>query len=90
MIHNTTCFLSRERFSADATGSLSSELPTNTLKMDISELIEMLETHLEQDGDMEIFIYDSHGDKLEPKCLQVGSILRGRGIEDFAYISDLE
>lgn len=58
--------------------------------MNISELIETLESFLEEEGEMEIFIYDSRGDKIEPKGIQTGCISRGRGIEDYAYISELE
>ncbi len=58
--------------------------------MNISELIETLEYFLDAEGETEIFIYDSHGDKIEPEGIQKGSISRGRGIEDYAYIYELE
>ena len=58
--------------------------------MKISKLIEMLEKFLDEESDMEIFIYERHGDRIKPKSIQVGSISRGRGIEDYAFISDTE
>ena len=58
--------------------------------MKISKLIKLLEKEMARDGDMEIFIYDRHGDKITPKCLNVGSTCQGRKISDYAYISDLK
>lgn len=45
---------------------------------------------MEREGDMEIFIYDSHGESITPKCIQTGCVSRGRTITDYAYISDLD
>jgi len=58
--------------------------------MKISKLIKLLKEEMEREGDMEIKVYDSHGDEIKPKCLQVGCMCRGNKITDYAYISDLE
>lgn len=58
--------------------------------MTISELIELLESEMEREGDMEIFIYDSLGGKVEPKSIGIGYINRSGSTTEYAYISNLE
>ncbi len=58
--------------------------------MTISELIELLESEMEREGDMEIFIYDTIGGKVEPKSIGIGCINRSGITTDYAYISNLE
>jgi hypothetical protein len=58
--------------------------------MKISKLIKLLKTEIAISGDMEIFIYDRHGDRINPKALHVGCINRSGKTSEFAYISDLK
>lgn len=58
--------------------------------MTISELIELLESEMEREGDMEIFIYDTLGGKVEPKSIGIGYINRSGITTEYAYISNLE
>lgn len=55
----------------------------------ISEIIELLEEYQENEGDMEIWIYNSSGERINPKSLQTGCVMRGGGTEEYAYFSDL-
>lgn len=58
--------------------------------MHINDLIATLEAFLAAEGNMEIFIYDSHGDRIHANGIRIGCVARGRDIEDYAYFSDLE
>lgn len=58
--------------------------------MTISELIELLESEMEREGDLEIFIYNDCGEKVEPKSIGIGNITGTGTGADYAYISDLD
>ena len=58
--------------------------------MRIKNLIELLQSCQSEEGNIEVFIYDSHGDQIDPKGLDIGCVARGREIEDYAYFSELE
>ena len=42
--------------------------------MKISKLIELLESEMEREGDLEIYIYNDCGEKVEPKSIGIGNI----------------
>lgn len=56
--------------------------------MNVSELIEKLEDFLEEEGDMEIFLYDSSGDLMESCHVGTGCIMRGNGTEEYAVLRE--
>jgi len=58
--------------------------------MKISEVIELLESEMDVTGDMEIVIYDSSGDAIEPSTLGYGRQSTDKGFEDTVFFSEAE
>ena len=55
-----------------------------------SELIELLETEMEESGDVELMIYNSSGELIEPKSFSHGGWQKGSGFVNTVSFSDLE
>ena len=58
--------------------------------MKISQVIELLESEMAESGDVELMIYDSNGDKIEPKSFSYGGMSTDKGFIDTVSFSDLE
>lgn len=58
--------------------------------MKISDIIEMLEDQLREEGDAELMIYDSSGDLIDPKSFSYGGMSTDHGFIDTVTFSDLE
>lgn len=58
--------------------------------MKISEIIEMLEDQIREDGDVELMIYDSSGSLIAPKSFSYGGMSTSEGFIDTVSFSDLE
>jgi hypothetical protein len=58
--------------------------------MTISKVIELLESEMEESGDVELMIYDSSGDRIEPKSFSYGGMSTDKGFVDTVSFSDLE
>lgn len=50
----------------------------------------MLEAEMAVEGDVELMIYDSSGDRIEPKSFSYGSMSTDKGFVDTVSFSDLE
>lgn len=58
--------------------------------MKISQIIELLESEMEDSGDVELMIYDSSGDLIQPKSFSYGGMSADRGFVDTVSFSDME
>jgi hypothetical protein len=58
--------------------------------MKISQIIELLESEMEESGDVELMIYDSSGDRIEPKSFSYGGMSTDKGFVDTVTFSDVE
>jgi len=58
--------------------------------MTISQVIELLESEMEESGDVELMIYNSSGDRIEPKSFSYGGMSTDKGFVDTVSFSDLE
>lgn len=57
--------------------------------MTISQIIALLEAAIDEEGDIEVFIYDSRGDIISPRSIETGCVSRSGNVTDYAYFSDL-
>ena len=57
--------------------------------MKISEIIEMLEAEMDENGDAELMIYNSSGDLIQPKSFSGGGMSTSKGFIDTVSFSDL-
>jgi hypothetical protein len=58
--------------------------------MKISELIDLLESELESSGDVEVMVYDSMGDRINPKGFSYGGMSTAQGFVDTVSFSEPE
>lgn len=58
--------------------------------MKISEVIELLESEMEESGDVELMIYDSSGNVIKPKSFSYGGMSTDKGFVDTVSFSELE
>lgn len=58
--------------------------------MKISQVIELLESEMKESEDVELLIYDSNGDRIEPKSLSYGAMSTSKGFLNTVSFSDVE
>jgi hypothetical protein len=58
--------------------------------MKITQIIELLESELSEQGDVEVMIYNSSGELIDPKGFSGGGMSTDEGFIDTISFSDLE